>query len=139
MDKVNANKYYYFNNTYYSYIEIIEGSYIINIYNNENIIIGSSILFCYNNFIHYHLSCNDNSSNCITDYLLNSIIKEFGINKKIILGGGLKNNDSLHNFKKKLSTNTYNYNIYKNIINTEIYSKIEKLYKENDYFPIHLK
>lgn len=136
MDKVNAKKYYYFNNKYYSYIEIIEGSYIINIYNNEDIVIGSSILFSYNNFIHYHLSCNDNSSNCITDYLLNSIIKEFGINKKIILGGGLNDNDNLFKFKKKKSTNEYQYLIYKNVLNEEIYNKINKC-SDNNYFPYH--
>ena len=102
-------------------------------------VIGSSILFVYKKFIHYHLSCNDNSSNCITDYLLNSIIKELGINKEIILGGGIKDNDSLSDFKKKLCTNNYDYTIYKNILNEEMYDKIKIFYKEDNYFPIYRK
>ena len=139
MNKLNASEYYYFNKKYFEKIEKIKNSYLINIFNNEKKIIGSSIIFMFNNFIHYHLSCNDNSNNCITDYLLNSIIKNFGINKKVILGGGLKENDSLSDFKKKISTNNYNYSIYKNILNIEIYDKIKKLYEDNNYFPIHRK
>jgi hypothetical protein len=139
MNKVNSSSYYYFNDNYYNQIEKIKNSYLINIYNEQKNIIGCSILFIFNNFIHYHLSCNDNSSNCITDYLLNSVIKEFGINKKIIIGCGLKDNDTLYDFKKKISTNNYDYIIYKNILNKEIYDKIKNLYKEDNYFPIHKK
>jgi hypothetical protein len=139
MNKLSASNYYYFNKKYYEEIEKLKNSYLINIFNNEKKIIGSSIIFIFNDFIHYHLSCNDNSYNCITDYLLNSVIKNLGINKKIILGGGLKDNDSLYDFKKKISTNNYNYSIYKNIINEEIYNKIKKLYEDDNYFPIHRK
>ena len=78
--------------------------YLINIYNTEKKIIGSSIIFIFGKNVHYHLSCNDNSTNCITNYLLNSIIKEFGIGKKIILGGGIKDTDSLFSFKKKINS-----------------------------------
>lgn len=141
MNKLNASEYYYFNKKYYEQIEKIKNSYLINIFNNEKKIIGSSIIFMFNNFIHYHLSCNDNSYNCITDYLLNSVIKNLGINKKVIIGGGLKHNDSLHDFKKKISTNNYNYIIYKNILNEDIYNKIKELHEDedNNYFPIHRK
>jgi len=139
MDKVNSSPYYYFNDNYYEQIENIKHSFLINIYNNEQKVIGSSILFVYKKFIHYHLSCNDNSSNCITDYLSNSVIKELGINTEIIWGGGLKDNDSLFNFKKKLCTNNYDYTIYKNILNEEVYDKIKILYEEDIYFPIHRK
>jgi len=139
MNKVNSSSYYYFNDNYYGEIENIKNSYLITVYNEQKHIIGSSILFIFNNFIHYHLSCNDNSESCITDYLLNSVIKELGINKKIIIGGGIKDNDSLYDFKKKISTNSYDYIIYKNILNKEIYDKIKILYKEDDYFPVHRK
>ena len=56
----------------------------------------------YNNFIHYHLSCSDYSSNLITTFLLNTIIRTYGPGKKIILGCGLKDNDSLYKFKSKI-------------------------------------
>jgi len=139
MDKVNASKYFYFNENYYKQIENCNNNKIINIYNNNKELIGCSILFLYNNFVHYHLSCNDKSSNYITDYLLNSVVKEFGLNKKIILGGGLKDNDSLYKFKEKISTNNYDYTIYKNILNHEVYEKIKNQYEIDNYFPRHRK
>lgn len=123
MDKVKASKYYYFNDDYYNQIGNIKNTKLVNISNN-NKLIGSCILFLYKNFIYYHLSCNDNSTNCITNFLLNSVIKDIGLNKIFILGGGLKDNDSLYKFKKKISTNSYEYTIYKNILNHEIYEKI---------------
>ena len=137
MNKVNASKYYFFNNDYYNQIENIKNSKIINIYNDKNEIIGCSILFLFKDFVHYHLSCNNKSSNYITDYLLNYVVKDLGIGNKIILGGGLKDNDSLFNFKKKISTNYYDYTIYKNIINEKIYNKINSKSLDTSYFPIH--
>ena len=139
MDKVNSSLYYYFNEKYFNQIENIKNTKIIYIFNEFKKVIGSSIIFEYKDLIHYHLSCNDNSSNCITDYLLDSVIKECGLNKKIILGGGLKDNDALFNFKKKISTNSYDYTIYKNVLNYEIYEKIKKQYESDNYFPIHRK
>ena len=80
----------------------------------------------YDSYIHYHLSCNDKSMNCITDFLLISIIKEFGIGKQIILGCGVKENDELSKFKRTLGNKTLIYNIYKNIINEDIYNELLK-------------
>lgn len=137
MKKVNADKYYYFNKDYFNQLEKLDNCYLINILDNNKEIIGSSIILRYKNFIHYHLSCNDSSSNCITDFLLNSIVKEFGKDNVIILGGGLKDYDSLYKFKQKFFTNQYDYTIYKNILNLEIYNKIKKNYKDTGYFPIH--
>jgi len=140
MNKVNASKYYYFNDKYYEQIENnSNNNKLINIYNDKKELIGCSILFLFKDFVHYHLSCNDKSSNYITDYLLNSVVKELGINKKIILGGGLKDNDALFDFKKKISTNNYHYTIYKNILNHEVYEKIKNQYEIDNYFPIHRK
>tara|TARA_B110000971_G_scaffold218047_1_gene256087 strand:- start:3135 stop:4082 length:948 start_codon:yes stop_codon:yes gene_type:complete len=132
MEKVNASKYYYFNETYFKSLENITNSYLAIVKDSSNNIIGSSIIYKYKNFIHYHLSCNNNSSNCITDYLLISVLKNIGIDKTFILGGGLKDGDSLSKFKKKLSNKDYKYTIYKNILNKEIY---DKLNKNTDFFP----
>ena len=139
MDKVNSSLYYYFNEKYFNQIENIKNTKIIYVFNEFKKVIGSSIIFRYKDLIHYHLSCNDNSSNCISDYLLDSIIKQYGLNKKIILGGGLKDNDALFDFKKKISTNNYDYTIYKNILNHEVYEKIKNQYEIDNYFPIHRK
>lgn len=126
MNKVKSTKYYYFNNQYFYKLKDIN-SYIIYIKNKDKEIIGSSIIIKFNNFIHYHLSCNDNSSSCITDFLITNIVKELGLTNKIILGGGITQNDSLSKFKEKLSTNSYNYIIYKNILNEDIVSKIYQI------------
>lgn len=134
MDKLNADKYYYFNKEYYEKIKNMNYIKIAYVKENEKII-GVSLIFFYNNFIHYHLSANNNSCNCITDFLLINLVKDYCINKKLILGCG---NEFLSRFKKKLSTHSYNYKIYKNILNKEIYDKINKN-REGDFFPLHLQ
>lgn len=123
MDKVCSKPYYYFNDQYFNQLEMFN-SYLALVKNQHGEIIGASIIFVFKDFIHYHLSCNDNSSNCITEFLLINVVKELGMNKTFILGGGLKEGDSLHKFKSKLSNKQYSYKIYKNIINQEIYDQI---------------
>ena len=126
MNKVNANKYYYFNDNYYNSVEKIQNTYLSEILDQNDNTIGCAIIFMYDSYIHYHLSCNDKSMNCITDFLLISIIKEFGIGKQIILGCGVKENDELSKFKRTLGNKTLIYNIYKNIINEDIYNELLK-------------
>lgn len=125
MSKVNANKYYYFNKNYYKSLEKMKNAYLSKILDLNDNIIGCSIIFMYDSYIHYHLSCNDNSMNCITDFLLINIVKEFGIGKKIILGSGLKDDDELSKFKKSLGNETLIYKIYKNVINEDIYNSLK--------------
>ena len=138
MVKVNASPYYYFNPGYYAHMGQLPNCKLICIYDKSNCIIGSSIIFIYKEFVHYHLSCNDNSSNCITNFLLNSVIREIGIGKKIIIGGGLTANDSLHSFKKKISTTRYEYVVYKHVFNETVCNKIAASYDApKGYFPIH--
>jgi len=134
MKKVNASQYYFFNNNYFNSLEEINNSYLAIVKDNLNNIIGSSIIYKFDNLIHYHLSCNDNSSNCITDFLLINVLKEISLNKLFILGGGIKDGDGLSKFKKKLSNKEFKYTIYKNILNKEIYEKLSKN-KNNDFFP----
>ncbi len=136
MDNIKASKYYYFNDEYFNEIVLLNNSFLITITFNNNII-GACIIFKYNDFIHYHLSCNDKSSNCITDFMIISIVKNIGINKIIILGGGLNENDSLSVFKKNLSNINFNYVIYKNILNNNIFNQLA-LYHNNDKFPPYL-
>jgi hypothetical protein len=137
MKRVNSSKYYFFNEKYFNSLSKINNTKIGIIKNNNSEIIGSTIIFIFNNFIHYHLSCNDKSFNCITDFLLTNIVKELCINKLFILGCGLKDEDSLSKFKKKLSNKEFNYIIYKNILNKEIYDKLSKNIETNDFFPIY--
>lgn len=137
MKKVNASQYYYFNDEYFNSIENINNSFLAVVKNNSDKIIGAAIIYVYGNNIHYHLSCNDNSSNCITDFLLINVIEKLCINKIFILGCGLSQGDSLSKFKEKLSNKNYEYTIYKNILNHEIYNEIcsKTLIKNEKYFP----
>lgn len=134
MKKVNASKYYFFNKEYFNSIERIDNSFLASCKDISGNIIGASIIYKFEDKVHYHLSCNNNSSNCITDFLLINILKEFGINKLFILGGGLKDGDSLSKFKKRLSNEEYNYTIYKNILNQDIYNELDKN-TNNNFFP----
>ena len=57
--------------------------------------------------------------------------------KRFIIGCGVSKDDSLYKFKRKLSTHEYDYTIYKNVLNSEIYTKITKDVLNKDYFPAH--
>ena len=124
MKRINATEYYYFNKKYFDLLVQNKYAKIIFISYNMNII-GASLIFIYDIYIHYHLSCNDGSWNCITDFMLVSIMKELKP-KLFILGGGLIHDDDLSKFKKKLSNREYTYNIYINILNNKIYNELLK-------------
>lgn len=139
MKRLNAEEYYYFNEQYFNSLLKLQNSYLAMVLNVDGEIVGSSIILKYNNNIHYHLSCNDNSSSCITDFLLVNTVKEMCMNKLFILGGGLTNGDGLSIFKQNFSNKEFEYNIYKNILNHKIYDKLNETHtkKETNFFPIH--
>lgn len=143
MDKLNSIKYYYFNSDYFkSLINDNKNMFLASIYFN-NSLIASCIIFKYNKFLHYHIGGSlVEYRNLRPNNLLHIKVIEYGIKNNYELyhlGGGLKDNDSLYNFKKKISNIEFDYCIYKNILNHEIYNKICKNYDVLDYFPIHRK
>lgn len=141
MSSLKADSYYYFNDQYFQDLMVFKKTHLFVIYNKEKEEIGYSIVVKSSSRIHYHLSCSNKSENCISNYIIASILKEFNSESEkyeFVLGGGLKDNDSLYRFKQKVSTNYYNYKIYKNILNEEVYNKINEGIEE-DYFPIHKK
>lgn len=138
MKKVNASQYYYFNDNYFNSIEKMSNTYLALCRDTCKTLIGSIIVFVYDSKVHYHLSCNNNSSNCITDFLLINIIKELCVKKIFILGGGIYEGDTLSKFKSKLSNKKFKYTIYKNILNQEIYTELSKTKTStNDFFPCY--
>lgn len=112
MNKLSATKYYYFNSKYFLYLTKLKESNYIKIYNNYDNVIGLAIYFVYKEYIHFHLSCNNGSYSFIQNFLLYSLANEY-VNKKIILGCGLNENDNLHKFKKSVSNKNVKYKIYK--------------------------
>ena len=144
MDKLNSTNYYYFNTKYFkSLINDNKNIFLASVY-LKNELIASCIIFKYNNkFLHYHIGGSLlEYRNLRPNNFLHIKVIEYGINNNYELyhlGGGLKDNDSLYNFKKKISNIEFDYCIYKNILNNEIYNKICKNYDVLDYFPIHRK
>lgn len=135
MKHLNSNKYYYFNESYY---KNLNNYFIANVY-YDNILCASCIIFKYNNFLHYHIGgslleyrkygCNNFLHYKVSKYAAENNYQYY------ILGCGLKDGDSLSKFKKKLSNKEFNYIIYKNILNKEIYDKLSENIKLNDFFP----
>ena len=113
MKKVNSIDYYYFNDNYFKNLIYVNNTYITWVEDTDKNKIGFSILFIEDLFIHYHLSCNDQSNNCIIDFMILEIIKVFCKNKIFILGCGIIDGDNLYNFKKSFSNIEFIYNIYK--------------------------
>lgn len=115
MDAVNSDPYYYFNDDYFNLLVKFNNIKICFVKNADNKIIGQTLIFLYNNYVHYHLSCNDKSYNCITDFILINLVKNYSKNI-IILGGGLEKDDNLCKFKKKFSNISFEYKIFNNIL-----------------------
>lgn len=111
MKKVNSPEYYFFNDNYFNQLANLKYSYLCWI-EHETKIVGFTIIFLDDKYVHYHLSCNDQSNNCIIDFLLLKIIDEYCRNKIFVLGCGVTENDNLHKFKKSFSNNDYEYIIY---------------------------
>ena len=138
MNNLNSTKYYYFNKDYY---DNISDCFIACVY-VKNILCASCIIFKYNYFLHYHIggSLLEYRQFGCNNFLHYNVIN-YGIQnnyKLYVLGGGLKDGDNLSKFKKKLSNKEFQYTIYKNILNKEIY---DKLFQDtiNDFFPSYRK
>ena len=142
MKNLNSTDYYYFNKEYYqSLFKIKECLFFANIYYNEKLI-ASCIIFKYKNFLQYHLGGSYlEYRNLRPNNLIHCSIIKYGIENKFDLyhlGGGLKDNDSLYDFKNKIGNKLFEYTIYKNVLNYEIYEKIKNQFN-NSFFPIHRK
>lgn len=108
MDGHRAEDYYYFDKKYYDFL-INNMSNNIEIFYSYlgDIIIGASIFFYNDKYMHYHLSGvrKDYRKYASTNLLLYEAAKwanHCGI-KKLHLGGGLNKEDSLFKFKKKFN------------------------------------
>lgn len=136
MNNLNSTKYYYFNKDYYNNLS---DCFIACVY-VKNILCASCIIFKYNDFLHYHIGgslleyrqfgCNNFLHYNVINYGIENNFKLY------VLGCGLKDDDGLSKFKKKLSNKEFKYTIYKNILNKEIYDKLSKDV-ENSFFPCY--
>lgn len=143
MSNLHSEKYYYFNEKYFnSLIKMNKYIFLASVYFKENII-ACCIIFKYKKYIHYHLGGSLIEFRKLRpNNFIHIKIIEYGINNNYELyhlGGGLKDNDDLYMFKKKIANVNFLYTIYKNVLNNNIYNDISKIYKQVDYFPIHRK
>lgn len=108
MDGHNAEGYYYFEKKYYEFlIENMKDNIEFFYSYLDGKIIGTSIFFFNDEFMHYHLSgvYKEYKKYASTNLLLYEAANwanEHGI-KKLHLGGGLNKGDSLFKFKKKFN------------------------------------
>jgi hypothetical protein len=120
MDNLGSSDYYYFNNNYYnSLLNLKDNTFFMSVY-KDNILIAICIIFKYNKFLHYHIGGSLKNFRYLrpNNFLHCNVIK-YGIENNYDLyhlGGGLKDNDTLFNFKNKISDTFFSYNIYKNNI-----------------------
>lgn len=139
---LKSDTYYYFNSDYYNALFNIHNQlFFANVY-KETLLIASYLIIKHDKFLHYHLGGSLLEYRHIRpNNFLHCKIIEYGILHKFHLyhlGGGVNEKDTLCAFKKKIATTTFNYIIYKNVLNPAIYDRIIKSSPENDgYFPIH--
>ena len=143
MKNLNSNDYYYFSKKYYkSFFNFKENLFFANVYRNDKLI-ASCIIFKYQKILHYHIGGSYlEYRNLRPNNLIHCSIIKYGIENDYELyhlGGGLQDNDSLYDFKNKIGDKTFEYTIYKNILNHEIYDKIKQQYETDTYFPIYRK
>lgn len=147
MERVNATKHYFFSEDYFK--EIMESNdFEAEIYLAKNINSGHTMAGCMfvtiNKIVHYHLS------GCKEEYLDVAPVKLLIDNMRLVaskkelhyfnLGGGLGANheDSLFRFKSSFSKEFRDFNLWKLIVNEDIYNdlvKINKVTEETAYFP----
>ena len=111
--------------------------FFANVYKDEKLI-ATCLIFKYKNLLHYHLGGSYKEYRIFNpnNFLHYNVIK-YGIlnNYKLYhLGAGCRENDNLSKFKNRLSNSKFDYTIYKNILNHEIYNHINIILSLNGVF-----
>ncbi len=148
MDRVNAKKYYYFSQSYFENIlksNDFETTILSVVDNKSGEVIGASMFIATNSIMQYHLSGSKNEYLHLmpTKLLIDEmrvIANEKGCYNSFNLGGGLggRDDDSLFHFKSSFSKDFKQFNLWKFIVNQEIYDELVEIHKVNansDYFP----
>lgn len=138
MDKLSADSFYYFDDTYYDkLVKSIPNSFI-GVVKNENKILSAAIFMYSEPYGHYHLSGSDKTQLRLSpnNFLLWEAAKELKKHnvQRFHLGGGTtgQEEDSLFQFKKKFSKSTFQFYIGKLIFNDEAYNEICSAWIKNN-------
>lgn len=148
MERIGADSYYYFDDSYFSNclesfgdkIILVEALY-------EGQVIGAEMHFLYNNMIHTHLSGTLPDFNHLSPvYVMTYAIAEWGKanGAELIHAGGGKTNapdDSLYLFKKKFGQNTeFEFYIGRKVWNEAVYAKLcaaANVSPDEEFFPAY--
>src|SRR5690606_15465720 len=149
MDRVNAKKMYYFKKKYFNKLvnsNDFETEVLLAIENETGAIIAGSMFIGTNDIVQYHLSGTKNEYLHLTPTKL--LIDEMRIKatnkgyKVFNLGGGLggRNDDSLFDFKASFSKDFKEFNLWRLIVNQDIYDELvakKGINTKTDYFPLY--
>lgn len=149
MDRVGAKKLYYFNEGYFYEIcnaKTFKSEILLAIDNESGTIIAGCQFITTNGIVQYHLSGTKNNYLHLNATKL--LIDEMRIlatqrgNKYFNLGGGLggKDDDSLFHFKSLFSKDFKNFDLWKLIVNQNVYDELvskKGILDKSDYFPLY--
>ena len=146
-----ADDYYIFQDDYFKYLSNIKENACVFYALYEGRIIGGSIMFFNDRYMHYHLSGSDieyrkYSPNNLLLYEAACWASKKGI-KQFHLGGGLSPNDSLFGYKKQFNKNgALEFYIGRTIFNKAAYDelmttrkKVDELFDVNNGFMIQYR
>lgn len=150
MDRVKAEKQYYFSKDYFfNFIKSkdYETDVLMAIEKESKNVVSAAMMVKTNNIIQYHISGTKN------DYLnlspIRLLIDEMRINGSrsnytfFNLGGGLGNQeDELFRFKSSFSKDFKTFKVWKYIVNEKIYNDLvdfKKIDRKIDFFPLYRK
>lgn len=130
MDKLSAEDFYYFKDTYYENLKKNIQDSFLGLVEFSGKIIAAAIFFYSIPYGHYHLAGSDSSTLSLApnNFLLWNAAKELanrGVHK-FHLGGGTDGNEdnSLYQYKRKFSKSEYQFSFGKLIFNQDIYDSI---------------
>lgn len=130
MDKLSAEDFYYFQNSYYYNLKTNIKDSFLGLVENQGKIIAAAIFFYSLPYGHYHLAGSDKNALSLSpnNFLLWNAAKELagrGV-KKFHLGGGTdgREDNNLFQFKRKFSKSEYQFSFGKLMFNQEVYDSV---------------
>ncbi|MET7030251.1 peptidoglycan bridge formation glycyltransferase FemA/FemB family protein [Sediminicola luteus] len=148
MERVNAKKYYFFDEKYF--FDLLNSKdyntrILLAIENETNAIVSGAMFITTNEIVQYHLSGTDEEK--LDLYPNKLLIDEMRIiatqeNCRFFnLGGGVGNQeDSLFHFKSGFSKDFKDFNLWKVIVNQEVYDQLtleKSIDSQTNYFPLY--
>ncbi|EIP5773760.1 hypothetical protein LS280_000332 [Campylobacter jejuni] len=133
MSRNKADQFYYFDEKYFKSLFKLPESVFLKA-SLENEILAFACFFLYKDISYYHLSANslkENANSALLDFFFEYAHKQDS--QICILGGGLKDHDSLYNFKKKFSRLKTNFEIAGLVFDEKNYQKICQNYANNKF------